>query len=552
MFAIFAVALVLELFAIAAPLFNQMVVDDAITAHDAELLTVLVLGFGLLLLAQTALGLARSWMVMVLGQTLSLQWVGNVFAHLVRLPVHWFERRHLGDITSRFGAVGAIQRTVTTALIEAVLDGIMVIAALVMMLLYAPSLTAVVLVAVVAYGLLRWASYRPLRDAAAERLVVAARENTHFLESLRAIQPLKLFGREEERRGRWQNLIVDVQNRDVRTAKLNIGFATANTFIFGVENLLVFWLGAKLVMDSQSGSADPFSIGMLFAFVAYKSQFTGRVSALINYAVEIKMLGLHAERLADIALAVPETDTAQGTLPEHDLAHLSPSLELRHVSFRYGEGEPWVLRHASLTMPAGQSLAIVGPSGAGKTTMLKIALGILAPCEGEVLYGGVPVRQLGLANVRRRIGTVMQEDVLLTGSLADNISFFDAPPDLSRVEACARLAQVHDEIVRMPMGYHTLVGDLGSGLSGGQKQRILLARALYKQPSVLALDEATSRLDLASERAVTQVLAQLRLTRLVIAHRPETIAGSQRVVQLKDGQLSEVVRAVAAEHGLSD
>ena len=312
MFAIFAVALVLELFAIAAPLFNQMVVDDAITAHDAELLTVLVLGFGLLLLAQTALGLARSWMVMVLGQTLSLQWVGNVFAHLVRLPVHWFERRHLGDITSRFGAVGAIQRTVTTALIEAVLDGIMVIAALVMMLLYAPSLTAVVLVAVVAYGLLRWASYRPLRDAAAERLVVAARENTHFLESLRAIQPLKLFGREEERRGRWQNLIVDVQNRDVRTAKLNIGFATANTFIFGVENLLVFWLGAKLVMDSQSGSADPFSIGMLFAFVAYKSQFTGRVSALINYAVEIKMLGLHAERLADIALAVPETDTAQG------------------------------------------------------------------------------------------------------------------------------------------------------------------------------------------------------------------------------------------------
>jgi ATP-binding cassette subfamily B protein RaxB len=373
--AIGAVALALEFFAIVAPLLNQLVVDDAIVSHDQELLAVLALGFGVLLIIQTVLGLARSWMVMVLGQTLSLQWLGNVFAHLVRLPVHWFERRHLGDITSRFGAVGAIQRTVTTALIEAVLDGIMVIAALVMMLLYAPSLTAVVLVAVVAYGLLRWASYRPLRDAAAERLVVAARENTHFLESLRAIQPLKLFGREEERRGRWQNLIVDVQNRDVRTAKLNIGFATANTFIFGVENLLVFWLGAKLVMDSQSGSADPFSIGMLFAFVAYKSQFTGRVSALINYAVEIKMLGLHAERLADIALAVPETDTAQGSLPEHDLAHLSPSLELRHVSFRYGEGEPWVLRHASLTMPAGQSLAIVGPSGAGKTTMLKLDAG---------------------------------------------------------------------------------------------------------------------------------------------------------------------------------
>jgi ATP-binding cassette, subfamily B, bacterial CvaB/MchF/RaxB len=544
---IFAVALVLELFAIVAPLFNQMVVDDAITSHDGDLLAVLVLGFGLLLIVQTALGLARSWMVMVLGQTLSLQWVGNVFAHLVRLPVNWFEQRHLGDITSRFGAVGEIQRTVTTALIEAVLDGIMVAAALVMMLLYAPQLAAVVVAAVVAYGLLRWASYRPLRAAAAERLVVAAKENSHFLESLRAIQPLKLFGREQERRSRWQNLIVEVQNRDVRTAKMNIGFSTANTFIFGIENLLVFWLGAKLVMGSQTGGAEVFTIGMLFAFISYKTQFTGRVSALINYAVEIRMLSLHAERLADIALAAPEKDTKEGSLPANDLAHLQPSLELRNVSFRYGDGEPWVLRQASLLVKPGESVAVVGASGAGKTTLLKILLGILSPSEGEVLYGGIPVRQLGLANVRQRIGTVMQEDVLLTGSLADNIAFFDTQPDQPRVEACARLAQVHDEIVKMPMGYHTLVGDMGTSISGGQKQRILLARALHKKPSVLALDEATSHLDIGNERAVTQAMAQMRLTRLVIAHRPETIAGAQRVVQLKDGQAVEVLRAIVPD-----
>jgi ATP-binding cassette subfamily B protein RaxB len=462
---IFAVALVLELFAVAAPLFNQMVIDDVITSHDVDLLAVLVLGFGLLLLVQTALALARSWMVLMLGQTLNLQWVGNVFAHLVRLPVHWFEQRHLGDVTSRFGAVGAIQRTVTTALIEAVLDGLMAVAALAMMLLYAPTLAAVVLAAVAAYALLRWASYRPLRDAAAERLVVAAKESSHFLESLRAIQPLKLFGHEEERRSRWQNLIVEVQNRDVRTARMNIGFATANSFIFGVENLLVFWLGAKLVMGSQTGGAEAFTIGMLFAFVAYKAQFTGRTSALINYAVELKMLGLHAERLADIALTPPERDTPAGALPEHDLAHLSPSLELRDVSFRYGEGEPWVLRHASFKLEAGQSVAVTGPSGAGKTTLLKLMLGLLPPTEGEVLYGGVPVRQLGLANVRRRIGTVMQEDVLLTGGLADNIAFFDTQPDPARVEACARLAQVHDEIVRMD-GVSHLGGRSGHGPVG--------------------------------------------------------------------------------------
>ena len=550
---IFCVALVLELFAIVAPLFNQMVVDDAIAGHDMDLLAVLVLGFGLLLLVQTALGLARSWMILVLGQTISLQWVGNVFAHLVRLPVDWFEKRHLGDITSRFGAVGAIQQTVTTALIEAVLDGIMVLAALTMMMLYSLQLSVVVVIAVALYGLVRWASYRPLRDAAAERLVISAREQSHFIETLRAITPLKLFGREEERRARWQNLIVEVQNRDVLTGRLNIAFSAANSLIYGVENLVVFWLAAKMIMGSQlgggvgSGGAAPFTIGMMFAFISYKGQFISRVTALINYAVQIRMLSLHAERLADIALATPERDTVTGNVPDNDLAHLDPSLELRNVSFRYGEGEPWVLRNASLRVRAGESVAITGPSGAGKTTLLKVLLGILRPTTGEVLFGGLPVRQLGLANVRRRIGTVMQEDTLLTGSLGDNISFFDVQPDQARIEACSRLAQLHDDIARMPMGYHTLVGDLGSGLSGGQKQRLMLARAMYRQPSVLALDEATSHLDIANERAVTQALTQMHLTRIVISHRPETLAGVQRVVQIKEGSVVELLQPAEKE-----
>lgn len=563
---IFAVAATLQLFALVAPLFSQLVVDEVITSGDHDMLTVLVLGFGLLLVVQTALGLARSWMVMVLGQSLSLQWAGNVFAHLLRLPVDYFEQRHLGDVGSRFGSIGAIQRTLTTAAIEAVLDGVLAVAALVMMLIYSPTLAGVVVAAVAAYGLLRWAAYRPLRDASAERLVIAARENTHFLETLRAITPLKLFGRESGRLARWQNLLVDVQNRDVRTAKLNIAFGTANTFIFGLENLLVLWLGAKAVMAGPGNTGGMLTVGMLFAFMAYKAQFSGRVSALINYTVEFKMLGLHAERLADIALTAPERDNPKADgpaaqVPPNDLSHLRPSLELRDVSFRYGEGETWVLRHANLKIEAGEIVAVTGASGCGKSTLLKLLLGLLQPNEGEVLYGGIPVRQLGLANVRRQLGTVMQEDVLLTGSLADNIAFFDEQPDQPRIEACSRIAQVHDDIVRMPMGYHTLVGDLGHGLSGGQKQRILLARALYKQPRVLALDEATSHLDLANERAVTQALARMRLTRLVIAHRPETIAGAQRVVQLKDGQVQELVRqvrpsgetpeSIAAETGLS-
>jgi ATP-binding cassette subfamily B protein RaxB len=540
---IFAVALVLQGLALGAPLLNQMVVDDVLTSGDHHLLTVLVVGFGLLLLVQTAVGLARSWMILVLGQTVALQWMTNVFAHLVRLPLRYFEQRHAGDISARFASVGAIQQTLTTAVVEALLDGLMAIAALVMMLLYAPKLAAVVVAAVAAYALLRVAFYRPFRDAAAERLVLAAQENTHFLETLRGMLPLKLFGRENERRVRWQNLVVQVQNRDMQTAKLGLVFSTAHTLIFGVENLAVLALGARAILDSQGPGAtgDMFTVGMLFAFLSYKGQFTGRVSALIDYAVELRMLTLHGERLADIALEPPEQD-AGGV---RDVGHLPPTLELRNVSFRYSEHEPWVLRNVNLRIAAGDHVAVVGPSGAGKTTLLKVLLGILPPQEGEVLYGGQPVRQLGLTNVRRQLGTVMQDDTLLSGSLADNISFFDPQPDRARVEACARLAQVHDEILCMPMGFETLVGDLGSGLSGGQRQRLLLARALYKQPRVLVLDEATSHLDPANERAVAQVLAQLALTRLVIAHRPETVARARRVVELRDGRVLEREPAAA-------
>jgi ATP-binding cassette, subfamily B, bacterial CvaB/MchF/RaxB len=536
LFQIFGIALALQVFAIASPLLNQLVVDDAIATYDKDLLTVLVIGFAMLLLIQTLLGLARSWMVMVLGMSLSMQWASNVFSHLVRLPVDFFEKRHLGDIVSRFGSVGAIQRTLTTSVIEAILDGIMSVAALGMMLLYSPMLTAVVLIAVAAYALLRWAAYRPFRDATAERLVVAARENTHFLESLRAIVPLKLFGREQERRARWQNLLIEVQNRDVRTAKMSIAFSTANTFIFGLENLVVLWLGAGLVMQTSTQGQAVFTIGMLFAFISYKGQLTGRMTALINFAVDIKMLGLHAERLADIALAEPEKDT----VPDNALDHLQPRIELRNVSFRYGEGEPWILKDTSLVLEPGESVAIVGPSGCGKTTLLKIILGLRKPVEGEVLYGGLPVRQLGLQNYRRLIGTVMQEDTLLAGSIADNISFFDVHSDVARVDESAKLAAVHDDIVRMLMGYQTLVGDMGSSLSGGQKQRVLLARALYKQPKVLALDEATSHLDIANEKQVTQALSKMQITRIIVAHRPETIAGAQRVVVLQDGKVHEL------------
>jgi ATP-binding cassette subfamily B protein RaxB len=534
-------ALALEVFALVAPFFMQWVVDGAIVSADRDLLLLLALGFALLMLIQTTIGLARSWVVLFMSTHLALQWNANVFTHLLRLPVAWFEKRHLGDVVSRFGSVAAIQRTLTTSFVEAILDGVMAVATLVMMLFYSVALSAIVAVSLVIYGVLRWAAYGPLRRATEEQIALNAKASSLFMESVRAVTSIKLFNHEDERGARWLNATVDATNRALATEQMTIGYRVVHTLLSGTENILIVYLGALLVMDNA------FSVGMLFAFVSYKSSFSGRVASLIDKFVQVKMLRLHGERLADIVLEAPERNPT----PQHvEREPRDLTIEVRNLSFRYADAEPWVLRHIDLTIEPGEAVAIVGPSGCGKTTLLKILLGLLPPSEGEVRVGGIRIEQLGLRAYRRLVAAVMQDDQLVAGSIAENISFFDLRPDQSRIETCARIAAIDAEIAAMPMGYATLIGDMGTALSGGQKQRILLARALYKRPKVLFLDEATSHLDLAAEAAVNAAVRNLKLTRVIVAHRPQTIASADRVIVLEGGRVKQELRVAktAAAH----
>jgi ATP-binding cassette subfamily B protein RaxB len=533
---IFTLALALEVFVLLSPFFMQWVVDGALVSADRDLVLTLGIGFGLLVLVQAATAAARSWAVLALSASLNLQWLVNVFAHLLRLPVAWFEKRHAGDIWSRFGAVQHIQRTLTTSFIEAVLDGLLVLLTLVMMLLYSPLLTALVLGAVAGYGLLRWAFFGPLRRASEEALVFEARQSSHFLESLRGVLAIKLFNAQGERQSRFSSLVVETMNAQLTVRKLELVFTVLHRLLFGLERVGVVWLGALLVIDQR------LSLGMLFAFVAYKETFAARVSALVDKAVDLKMLRLQGERLADIVLTAPELEAEAAEAPRP----LDGSLELRDLRFAYADGEPEVLRGVNLRIEAGESVAIVGPSGCGKTTLLKLMLGVHQPTAGEVLVGGVPLGRAGLHAWRDHVGVVMQDEPLFSGSLLDNISFFSPEPDADWAQACARLACVHDEIAAMPMGYHTLIGDMGAALSGGQKQRVLLARALYKRPKILLLDEATSSLDVERERAVNQAIRHLALTRVIVAHRPETIQSAARVIALHEGRVAQDLRSVPA------
>jgi ATP-binding cassette, subfamily B, bacterial CvaB/MchF/RaxB len=534
---VFALAGALEIFAIVSPLFMQLVTDQAIVSEDRDLLVVLGVGFLALALVQVSITAVRAWVLMYLGTTLNLQLIGNLFRHLLRLPMQYFEKRHLGDVASRFESLNVIQRTLTTGFIEAILDGIMAIVTGLMMLIYSWKLALIVFLAGLLYGVLRITLYRPLRQAQEEQISHAARQQSNFLETVRGIQSVKLFNRQLQRRTVYENLVVDNFNAGIRVQKLGIVFHALNGTLFGVENIVVVWLGGLLVLDGG------FSIGMLFAFIAYKQQFTARITSFIEKGIEFKMLGLHTERVADVALTAPESDIA---LTSNSADISDATIEINNVSFRYSDAEPWILHDVNLKIEAGESVAIIGPSGCGKTTLLKIVLGLLTPTRGEVLVGGKNVQQLG-PNYRNLIGTVMQEDQLFAGSISDNICFFDPEPDPSRIEACAQMACVHHDISAMPMAYNTLIGDMGTTLSGGQKQRVLLARALYKQPKILALDEATSHLDVGRERQVSEAIRQLKLTRLIIAHRPETIASADRTVILGQSTLAnEVEESVAA------
>jgi ATP-binding cassette, subfamily B, bacterial CvaB/MchF/RaxB len=528
---LFGLALTIEIFAMLSPFFLGWVVDQVLVSADRDLLLTLAIGFILLLLVRTAVTALRGWVLMGLNASLKVQSRANLFTHLVNLPASYFEARHIGDVMSRFGSQESILQAITSELVEAVLDGMMASITLIIMLVFAPELACIVLVGAALYGGLRWASYTPLRRATSEAIVWGARRDSHFLETLRGIRTIKLFNAQHERKIHWLNLLVETINRQLTADKLRLLFRTSNSVLFGLLNIVIILLAARRVLDGT------LSAGLMLAFLAYKDQFLDRVSELINKAVDLTMLRLHAERLADIALTEPEST---GTIPRSDVAGFLPAaIELRQLSFRYSEHEPWIFENLNLRVEAGESVAIVGPSGGGKTTLLKVMAGLLQPTRGEILVNGEPITRMGIEAYRNMLGVVLQDDQLFAGSIAENISFFSDAPDQERIEACAMLASVRDDIFAMPMGFGTLIGDMGTILSGGQKQRVLIARALYRRPAILLLDEATSHLDVTREKDVNEALRFVRATRIVIAHRPETIRAADRIIPLAPDAVAE-------------
>jgi ATP-binding cassette, subfamily B, bacterial CvaB/MchF/RaxB len=518
---IFVLSLLLELFIIASPFYMQVTIDEVIARGDADLLIVLALCFGLLAAIKVMSTTIRAHIILIVQNVLHFHVGARLFRHLIRLPLAYFEKRHIGDIVTRFSSIEPIRNALAEGMITAVIDGLMAIATLVMIFVYSPLLAMVVLIAFLLYASVRLALYRVFRDRSQMVIQNRALENTTFIETVRAVQALKIFNRESERESQWLNRYADLVSANVRLGRARITFTTISDVIFGAETIITIYLAARLALDNVM------TVGMIFAFMSYKQHFVEKAVLLVEKTLDFRILELHLERLADIALSPLEV--GQDQLQAYPRP-IQGRIEVRNVFYRYAESEPFVIENISFTIEPGEFVTITGPSAGGNTTLIKIMLGLLVPTEGNIFIDGLPLATLGVRAYREQIGAVMQEDQLLSGSIAENICFFDLNFDYQTMISCAQLAGIHEEIMAMPMTYNSLVGDMGSSLSGGQKQRILLARALYRNPRILFLDEGTAHLDIDNEKQINKNLRGLQMTRISVAHRPEIAEGADRIL----------------------
>ncbi|HDQ0157097.1 TPA: peptidase domain-containing ABC transporter [Escherichia coli] len=520
---IFCLSVVIEAINLLMPVGTQLVMDHAIPAGDRGLLTLISAALMFFILLKAATSTLRAWSSLVMSTLINVQWQSGRFDHLLRLPLAFFERRKLGDIQSRFDSLDTLRATFTTSVIGFIMDSIMVVGVFVMMLLYGGYLTWIVLCFTTIYIFIRLVTYGNYRQISEECLVREARAASYFMETLYGIATVKIQGMVGIRGAHWLNMKIDAINSGIKLTRMDLLFGGINTFVTACDQIVILWLGAGLVIDNQM------TIGMFVAFSSFRGQFSERVASLTSFLLQLRIMSLHNERIADIALHEKEEKK-----PEIEIvAHMGPiSLETNGLSYRYDSQSAPIFSALSLSVAPGESVAITGASGAGKTTLMKVLCGLFEPDSGRVLINGIDIRQIGINNYHRMIACVMQDDRLFSGSIRENICGFAEEMDEEWMVECARASHIHDVIMNMPMGYETLIGELGEGLSGGQKQRIFIARALYRKPGILFMDEATSALDSESEHFVNVAIKNMNITRVIIAHRETTLRTVDRVISI--------------------
>jgi ATP-binding cassette, subfamily B, bacterial CvaB/MchF/RaxB len=498
----------LQLTIVAMPFAYRSIIDHAGgTLADAHFIWI-ACGIALMMVVQAGSVWTRGLVITRLGGIFVHRVSSNIVARLFSLPVAFF-RRFVTDQAAPM-AIDLLVGSVTAIL----------------MIVFSPHLAMIVIVGLTIEISVRLLGLRRQRELSEDLLEAEGKEMSRLLESMRTIQAIKLAGREAQRFAIWENELVRVLNANSRLTRRRNAMGAFVSAAGALE-----WAAVLSVGILGIGFA-PVTIGVLFGFLAYRGVFRERVSSVMENIWSMQLAGVHIRRLDDLMLTEPEPSGGAMSRVEGP-----GGLKLENLSFRYAPTEPLVLDDVSLEFPAGACVAIVGPSGSGKSTLVKLILGIEEPQHGTIKLDGVPIENVNRQVWRERFGAVMQDDTLLAGSINENIAFFDPRFDVEKVRAAAMNAAIHEEIQAMPMDYGTIVGDMGAQISGGQRQRLLIARALYREPAVILFDEGTANLDAVSEKKISEVLANLAPTRIIVAHRSHLLTVADIVYEVRDGKV---------------
>lgn len=529
------ISFMIEVLTVSLPFLTQLIVDDVLVNNDYDLLALLGIGFSVIMVLRTITEYFRSYVLMFFGNKISFQFSLNICSHLLRLPVEFFDSRHMGDIVSRYNSANDIKEFLTSSVVVALVDGVMVLGTLTLMFIYSPLLTMIALLSILIYGIIRISMYHSFFIRNEERLIAYAEENSNFMENVSGILSIKLFGMEANRLSLWQIYLVKALNSGIRLHRLVMLNTFFNGLLYGLEIVLIAYLGALLVLEKEM------SVGMLLAFLTHKDNLLQKSFRLLDTIVSFKMLNVHLGRISDIALTKKE----QCIEKKSEQCVVVPSksfFEVNNLAYKYEKNKNFLFHNISLQADKEESICIIGESGCGKSTLIRVLASLYSATSGDIHLEGISVNDLGLREFRNNIGAVLQNDILLQGTIAENICFFDPMPDFDRIQYVSKLAAIHENILEKTEQYETRVGNLGVGLSGGEVQRILIARALYKQPKILFLDEATSHLDMETERQVNIAISEMKITRIMVAHRLETIKTADKIFKLTPTGLLPIMK----------
>jgi ATP-binding cassette subfamily B protein RaxB len=365
--------------------------------------------------------------------------------------------------------------------------------------------------------------YLPIKHRTNESIANAAIQDSNLMESIRGVRSIKVFGRESDRESLWNNKLSDSINSEIKVGKLQISYELIHGSLSGCSQVLVVFIGANLVLDGS------LSIGMLYAFMAYQRHFTNAMTSLVDQFINYLMIQLHLERLSDIALTPQE----QGLENQSTFSiPIEGSIRLKDAGFRYSSMDAPVIDKFNLDIEPGEIIAIYGPSGSGKSTIMNLLSGLEQATEGGLYVNQQPLHQFGIFSYRANIAAVLQGDSLMTGTVKENICFNDTSCDEQALLQASNLAEIHQEVQSMSMGYNSMIGDMGTALSMGQQQRILIARALYTQPRILFMDEGTAHLDTNTENRVMDNITKLGISCVFISHNQSLLKYADKVVHL--------------------